>query len=69
MSEILSQLEYSIRADICPGFAWWFRTDVANWDDPPAEFVLDGPSKWAPAEQLCCRAKSLCAGASGRLLR
>jgi hypothetical protein len=43
MSEILSRLEYSIEADVSPGFAWRFRTDVANWDDPPAKFVLDGP--------------------------
>lgn len=29
--------------DVSPGFAWRFRTDVENWDDPPASFTLDGP--------------------------
>jgi hypothetical protein len=24
-------------------FAWRYWTDVANWDDPPARFELDGP--------------------------
>jgi len=24
-------------------FAWRFWTDVRNWDDPPAQFMLDGP--------------------------
>ena len=24
-------------------FAWTWRTDIKNWDDPPAEFQLDGP--------------------------
>jgi hypothetical protein len=43
MSEIALQLEYSVEADVSPDFAWQFRTDVANWNDPPASFVLDGP--------------------------
>ena len=43
MCEIALQLEYSIEADVSPGFAWRFRTDVANWNDPPARFALDGP--------------------------
>jgi len=43
MSEIALQLEYSIEADASPAFAWRFRTDVANWNDPPARFALDGP--------------------------
>ena len=37
------QLEYSVQADVSPAFAWRFRTDVANWNDPPASFALDGP--------------------------
>jgi hypothetical protein len=28
---------------VSPAFAWSFWTDVANWDDPPARFTLDGP--------------------------
>jgi len=43
MSEIALQLEYSVEADVSPAFAWQFRTDVATWNDPPAEFALHGP--------------------------
>jgi hypothetical protein len=34
---------YSVEVDASPGFAWRHRTDVANWNDPPARFSLDGP--------------------------
>ena len=43
MSEIALQLEYSVEAEVSPEFAWRFRTDIANWNDPPARFALDGP--------------------------
>src|SRR5262245_548497 len=43
MSGIALQLEHSIEAEVSPEFAWKYRTDVANWNDPPARFVLDGP--------------------------
>jgi hypothetical protein len=43
MSEIVLHLEHSIEADVSADFAWQFRTDVANWNDPPATFLLDGP--------------------------
>jgi hypothetical protein len=43
LSKIALQLEYSVEADVSPAFAWRFRTDVANWNDPPARFALDGP--------------------------
>jgi hypothetical protein len=43
MSEIALHVEYSVIADVSPAFAWRFRTDMANWNDPPARFVLDGP--------------------------
>jgi len=43
MSKIALQLEYSVEADVSPAFAWQFRTDVSNWNDPPAQFALDGP--------------------------
>ena len=43
MSEIALQLAYSVEADVSPAFAWRFRTDVANWSDPPARFALEGP--------------------------
>jgi hypothetical protein len=28
---------------VSPTFAWGWRTDIRNWDDPPAQFSLDGP--------------------------
>ena len=37
------QLEHSVEADVSPSFAWNWRTDVKNWDDPPAHFQLDVP--------------------------
>src|ERR1700704_6034460 len=43
MSEIAFQLEYSVEADVSPAFAWQFRTEVSNWNDPPAQFAFDGP--------------------------
>ena len=43
MSEFALQFKYSVEADVTPAFAWQFRTDVANWNDPPARFALDGP--------------------------
>ncbi len=43
MSKIALHLKYSVEADVTPAFAWQFRTDVANWNDPPAQFTLEGP--------------------------
>jgi hypothetical protein len=43
MSEIALRLKFSVEAEVSPAFAWKFRTDVANWNDPPARFVFDGP--------------------------
>jgi hypothetical protein len=43
MSEIALRLKCSVEAEVAPAFAWRFRTDVANWNDPPARFALDGP--------------------------
>jgi hypothetical protein len=43
MKNIACQLEYSVEADVSSSFAWNWRTDVKNWDDPPAQFQLDGP--------------------------
>jgi hypothetical protein len=42
MGDVAWQLEHSVEADLSSGFAWSFWTDVTNWDDPPAQFVLDG---------------------------
>src|SRR5437879_459423 len=43
MSGIAFQLECSVEAEVDPAFAWQFRTDVSNWNDPPARFTFDGP--------------------------
>jgi hypothetical protein len=43
MSEIALQLEYAVEVDVSAAFAWQVRTDVTNWNDPPATFVLDDP--------------------------
>jgi hypothetical protein len=43
MDPIALQLEHSVEAEVGLGFAWRFQTDVTNWNDPPAEFALDGP--------------------------
>jgi hypothetical protein len=37
------EAEHSEEADASPDFAWRYWTNVANWDDPPAQFELDGP--------------------------
>ena len=42
MNEIAWQLEHSVETDASPSFAWSYMTDVSNWDDPPAQFELDG---------------------------
>ena len=33
----------SVEVDVPVSFAWEYMTDIRNWDDPPAEFTLDGP--------------------------
>jgi hypothetical protein len=43
MHEGILVLEHSVEADVSTAFAWKFWTDVKNWDDPPAQFALDGP--------------------------
>src|SRR4051812_50014977 len=43
MNDIAYQAEHSVEAPVSPAFAWDWRTDVRNWDDPPAQFQLDEP--------------------------
>jgi hypothetical protein len=43
MTNVACRLECSVEADVSPSFAWNWRTDIRNWDDPPADFQLDGP--------------------------
>ncbi len=42
MSEISWQTEHSVETVASPDFAWAYMTDVSHWDDPPAQFRLDG---------------------------
>jgi hypothetical protein len=37
------EITHSVETNASPAFAWNFWTDIANWDDPPAKFALDGP--------------------------
>jgi len=43
MTNVACQLEHAIDVGVSPEFAWSWRTDIRNWDDPPAEFQLEGP--------------------------
>jgi hypothetical protein len=43
VNDVVYQVEHSVEAPVSPSFAWGWRTDVKNWDDPPAHFQLDGP--------------------------
>ena len=43
MKDITCQLEHSVEADVSPLFVWNWRIDIRTWDDPPAQFQLDGP--------------------------
>ncbi len=43
MTEIAWQAEHSVETDASPDFAWGYMSNVANWNDPPAQFVLEGP--------------------------
>jgi hypothetical protein len=43
MTNIACQLEHSVEVEVSPSFAWNWRTDITTWDDPPAQFQLDGP--------------------------
>ncbi len=35
--------ERSVDVDVPASFAWHYMTEVRNWNDPPAEFSLEGP--------------------------
>ncbi|MDQ6734934.1 MAG: SRPBCC family protein [Nitrospirota bacterium] len=43
MSDVAWEIEHSVETSASPAFAWTYMSNVANWDDPPAEFKLDGP--------------------------
>ena len=37
------QTEHAVEVHVSCTFAWNWRTDIRNWDDPPARFRLEGP--------------------------
>jgi hypothetical protein len=43
MSDIAWEIEHSVETTASPAFAWEYMSNVENWDDPPAQFKLDGP--------------------------
>jgi hypothetical protein len=43
VNDVEWQLEHSVETEASLGFAWRYLTNVKNWNDPPAEFALDGP--------------------------
>jgi hypothetical protein len=43
VSDIAWEISHSVDANVSLSFAWAYMTNVANWDDPPAAFELDGP--------------------------
>ena len=43
------EIAHVVETDASPGFAWNYWTNVAHWDDPPAEFALEGT--FAPGAQ------------------
>jgi hypothetical protein len=42
-SDIACHLQHSVEAAVSCAFAWHWRTNTKNWNDPPARFQLHGP--------------------------
>jgi hypothetical protein len=43
VNDVAWEIAHSVDANASPAFAWTYLTNVANWDDPPAKFELEGP--------------------------
>lgn len=43
MTNIAWEMTHSVETAASCDFAWNYWTNVANWDDPPAKFELNGP--------------------------
>jgi hypothetical protein len=43
MTNVVWEMTHSIETEASLDLAWNYWTTVANWDDPPAHFELDGP--------------------------
>ena len=42
-SEVAWMFQHSVDCNAPRHFAWSHWSDIANWNDPPASFHLDGP--------------------------
>lgn len=43
MSKPAWEFEHSVECNAPREFCWSYWTNIANWDDPPATFSLEGP--------------------------
>jgi Polyketide cyclase / dehydrase and lipid transport len=43
VNDLAWEIAHSVDAKASLAFVWTYMTNVANWDDPPAKFELDGP--------------------------
>lgn len=43
MAAVSWEITRSVETNASPAFAWQFWTNIANWEDPPAKFELNGP--------------------------
>ena len=43
MSDVTWETEHSVETAANAAFAWTYMSHVTNWDDPPAQFELNGP--------------------------
>jgi hypothetical protein len=58
MAIIPWEITHSVETNASPAFAWHFWANVANWDDPPAEFELEGPFATGSQGPRGCRGRS-----------
>jgi len=56
MAEPAWQAEHCVDTAASREFVWAYMSNVGMWDDPPAQFVLEGPFTMDPAAQRRCRA-------------
>ncbi len=42
MNDVIWEIEHCVDANVNLSFAWNYMTKVSNWDDPPAQFELNG---------------------------
>jgi len=55
MTNVACQLQHAVEAEVTCSFAWNWRTNVANWDDPLPNFNSTAHSLEVRGESLRCR--------------